>query len=151
MRQLDERGDGRQVLAHVALALRRYVDDARRRRQDIPHGVRLLAALLVDVAQEPSAPVRHRQGRALDAVRPHDPDDVGVAEPKLLLSLEDTARHLDVSRRVVERLVAGPVPDLPAVKLGASVKVRRSDLLDYIASLPPRTPPTEVAGADREG
>ncbi|HWU23904.1 MAG TPA: helix-turn-helix domain-containing protein [Nocardioides sp.] len=52
----------------------------------------------------------------------------------LLLTYDEVADQLRVSRRYVEQLVARH--DLPAVRIGGNVRVRRGDLEAYVADLP---------------
>jgi excisionase family DNA binding protein len=53
----------------------------------------------------------------------------------LLVDVSEAAEMLGVSSRQVERLVASGA--LPSVKVGASRRIRRSDLEAFVASLPP--------------
>ena len=52
----------------------------------------------------------------------------------LLLNLDEVAGHLRVSRRYVEQMVAKG--DLPVVRIGGNVRVRRADLIAYVQALP---------------
>lgn len=58
----------------------------------------------------------------------------------LLLTYDEVAGHLRVSRRYVEQMVARH--ELPAVRIGGNVRVRRADLADYVTALPMAYDPT---------
>lgn len=51
----------------------------------------------------------------------------------ILLSVPEVAERLGVSRRTVERLIAGR--ELKSVKVGSLTRVRESELLRYLESL----------------
>ena len=57
-----------------------------------------------------------------------------MVEP-LLLTLPEVGRDLRVSLRTVHRLIASRA--LVAVKVGRLVRIRRSDLLDFLDAKPP--------------
>lgn len=52
----------------------------------------------------------------------------------LLLNLDEVAAHLRVSRRYVEQMAARG--DLPIVRIGGNVRVRRADLVAWVKALP---------------
>ncbi len=57
-----------------------------------------------------------------------------TSEGKLLLTVDEVAELLGVSRRSVWRLSSGP--DLPSpVKLGRSARWRRADIMAYVEDL----------------
>ena len=66
------------------------------------------------------------------------PGPVRLAEPPLLLDLDQVGDLLGLARRTVERRVADGL--LPAVREGGSVRVRRVDLEAYVAGLEPAVP-----------
>lgn len=66
-----------------------------------------------------------------------------MTEHDALLTVEAAALVLSCSRGTVHRLIYGASPQLRAVKLGRSTRIRRSDLDVYIASLAPLVPETQ--------
>lgn len=73
---------------------------------------------------------------------PHAPE----AHQTLLLTLDEVAHELRVSRRYVEQMIARG--DLTAVRFGGCVRLRRADLEDFVASHTTHSPPgpeTDVA------
>lgn len=52
---------------------------------------------------------------------------------KLAYDLDEAARLLSVSKSTVERLVAGPDPELPSIRIGKARRIHRHDLEDYLA------------------
>lgn len=117
--------DGREVVAHVALALRAYVGAQRSDGVAVPPEVDLLARLLADsvrTRQDPppigDLPGAGQAGRMVDA---------------LLLTKAEAARELCTSVRTVERLIASA--QLRAVKVEGATRVRRVDLTRYVEGL----------------
>jgi len=122
--------DGREVAAHVALALSRYVRESRVDAVWVPDEVERLAVLLADVASrrqgetsmDPAADAGH--GRLMDTAS------------TLLLNRRELAHALRCSVRTVDRLIGSGA--LVAVKIEGSTRVRRSDLDEYVSRLAPR-------------
>ncbi|MGA8256491.1 MAG: helix-turn-helix domain-containing protein [Nocardioides sp.] len=56
-----------------------------------------------------------------------------ITEKTLFLTLDEVATHLRVSRRYIEQMVAADA--LASVPIGGNVRVRRTDLEAYVASL----------------
>ena len=66
--------------------------------------------------------------------RPPVPSPSVSADGRLLLTLDQTALALAISKRTLERLIAGggfPVP----LKIGRSSRVPREDIADYLEQL----------------
>jgi excisionase family DNA binding protein len=88
-------------------------------RRPLPAGVKIVGTIL---RQEPTAsvaPLASQNGTA----------DGG----SVLLTIEETADELRLSRRQVERLAAAG--RLRTVVIGSARRVRRTDLEDFVASL----------------
>ena len=117
--------DGREVLAHVALALSRYIKESTREGKRVP--VELVTALdfLTNV-------VRTRQ----ESTRLGDPGDLahgGAMTTTSLLTKREVAHDLRCSTRTVERLIS--FGELTSVNVSGGIRVRRSDLDVYVAGL----------------
>ncbi len=129
--------DGRDVLAHVALALSRYAKEARSDGISVPPEVDGLAELLIDVA-------RSRQG-ATGLAAAVDPGDAGRMD-RALLTKREAAAELRCSMRTLERIVASGA--LPAVAFEAQVRIRRADLEAFITALLPSSFRARVEAKD---
>jgi excisionase family DNA binding protein len=80
-------------------------------------------------------------GRVVPFPREPASTEVSRAEPsadRLAYRLPDVARLTGLSLTTVQRLVAEG--HLPAVRVGRAVLVRRQDLEDFVAGLPPLRP-----------
>lgn len=120
---------GVEVLAHLAVALSRYLKEAAREGRGVP-------AELVAVLDFATDAVRERQGAPTVGVCA-DPDHAGGMSAKLLLTRREVANLLGVSMRTLERRIAAG--ELPLVMVGGVPRVRRADLDKYVAGLGPRT------------
>ncbi len=118
--------DGRDVLAHVALALSRYAREARSDGIAVPPEVDSLAQLLIDAAKP-------RQG-ATDRVSAVDCGETGRMD-RALLTKREAAGALRCSTRTLERIIASGA--LPAVRIEGQVRIRRVDLDAFVAALLP--------------
>lgn len=118
--------DARELAAHAAIALSRYVRESAREGRSVP-------AELVAVMEFCADAVRERQG-ATGVVGCGDP---AHAEPMstqtLLLSKREAAHLLRVSTRTLERRIAAG--ELRTVTVAGAVRVRRVDLDEYVAGL----------------
>jgi len=122
-------GPDRSVLLHVAVALARYVRLLRSSGRAVP--AELVAVVeVLGVLVRPALPrLDSPSGGGGNAV----PEDAGVVEPRLLTK-QAAAWALSMKVRSVERLIAAG--ELPVVRIGRSVRVRRSDLDAYVDHLP---------------
>lgn len=57
----------------------------------------------------------------------------GTTRPALLLTVEEAAAELRIARRRIFELIKDG--SLPSVKIGRSRRIRRDDLLEYVAGL----------------
>lgn len=121
-------GRGRDVLAHVAVALAEHLARQRRAGYPPPPELLVLTEVLRDALTDRQAPASCACGRA-------GPDGDLMPVP-VLLRLSEAAHVLAVSLSTVERLVRSG--ELASVHVGAGVRVRREDLDSYIAALPTR-------------
>lgn len=125
--------DGREVLvlAHLARALSRHLDECRAEGVPVPPEVAALGGYCRAIA------VLVRQGTSEVAGSAAGGHGVVMAAPPLLRDKRDAARALGVSLSTLERLIrAGR---LPAVKVGAATRIRQSDLDAFVSGLGPRS------------
>ena len=131
-------GRNRELFAHLALAVSRYVAEAGRDGITVPSEVIGVRDLLVDCAQR-------RQDATPLEVTAVSSDDGGMTSNPMLTKRE-TAAALRVSTRTVDRLIASGA--LSAVKVEGATRVRRGDLEAYIAQLTPRSFRDDVTSKD---
>lgn len=107
------------VAAHLAVAVKMHRDRMRRDDQPVPGELAELQQRWTETARggqagTESAPIEvpaHDQGR-------------------LLLTYEETARVLSVSRKTIYRLTGAG--DLPVVKVGGLMRIHRDDVEAYV-------------------
>lgn len=123
---------GDELLAHVAVALSRYVKECRRDGVRVPDGMTVVLSFLTDLvtARQDATPL----GAASAA-----PDDASMTS---LLTKREAAHDLRCSVRTVERLIKDGA--LPAVSVAGGTRIRRADLDVYVAGLAPRSFRDEV-------
>ncbi len=118
----------RNLAGHVAVALAKHRQALRREQVAAPEGLDDLLDAMTS---------RARSGQGATALDPAA--DLSQYQPvtaPLLLTKTEAAETLGVSPRSVDRLIADG--RLTAVKTGAaSVRIRRSDLESFVASLDP--------------
>ena len=73
---------------------------------------------------------------AIHSARPHAPSSLPPtgSETRLLLTLGEVALSLSVSKRTLERLIAGGAFP-PPLKIGRSSRVPREDISSYLEQL----------------
>lgn len=118
---------GREVVAHVAAALTRYIRSARIDGVTVPREVHLLAVVLTDCVQVRQPATVPTSGADVDH---------GESVNTLLLTKSEAAQALRCSVRTVDRLIAAQ--SLPSVKLESSTRIRRVDLDAFVGSLTQR-------------
>lgn len=119
--------DDRVLAGHVAIALARHRQALRREQVTAPEGFDDLLDAMTRLA---------RSGQAATHLDPvADLAEYAPVTP-LLLTKAEAGEALGISTRSVDRLIADG--RLTAVRTGtASVRIRRSDLENYVASLDP--------------
>jgi excisionase family DNA binding protein len=116
------------VLAHLALAITRYVRQLRNEGLPVPSMVEELAAFLtMYVRTRPAATGVHGDYGT--------PQDVPVVR-RLLITKADAAEQLGISVRTVHRLIAAG--KLPLVHVEGAARLRVADLEAYVDSLVPQ-------------
>lgn len=121
------------LLAHVSIALARYAKEVQREARangsEVPRNLLALSEFVADcVRPRQETTPRAESGESVDG----SPMTNG-----LLLTKREAASELSCSVRTLERLVAGG--QLRTVPVGGrgTVRIRRSDLEAYVASLAP--------------
>lgn len=126
-------GRNRELFAHLALALSRYVPEAQRAARHsgytVPPELLGLAEFFADCATA-------RQG-ATETVGVAGTGNAGAMKEHPVMTKREAAAALGVSSRTVDRLIARGT--LTAVKVEGSTRIRRADLEAYIAGLAPRS------------
>lgn len=124
--------DSRELFAHLARALSRYIPEATREARamglGVPGELLTLAEFFTDCARtRQDATSGAGPGRAVEAMAMTD---------TLLLTKRQAAAELACSVRGLERLVAGGA--VRTVQVGGAVRIRRADLEAYVAGLHPK-------------
>jgi len=72
----------------------------------------------------------------IHSTHPHclPPSGSAGSEERLLFTLEQAAQSLAISKRTLERLIAGGVFPVP-LKIGRSARVPREDIADFLEQL----------------
>jgi len=112
--------DGRRLAAHFAHALDQEVEWCRRNGLRLPDGWDALRMLAFGL-------LKGQDGSTFDGVA--GPVEADPMTPEAL-SLQAVSAVLSCSLSTTKRLVAAG--DLPAIRLGRSVRVRRTDLDAYL-------------------
>lgn len=130
------KAEDRELFAHLALALSRYVPEgqalARQNGLTVPPELLTMAERFAELSRDQSASTR--QG-ATTLAPPAGTEQAGHMTNFPLLTKREAASSLRVSVRTLERLIASGA--LVAVKVEAATKVRRVDLDAYVAGLGP--------------
>jgi len=66
-----------------------------------------------------------------------------------LLTVEETAERLRVSPKTVRRFIGGGI--LPALRVGASIRVDEGELVDWLYAEDPGAPPSPDVPVERRG
>lgn len=127
-----------EVASHLALALGRYAIDAEREAR--MNGRQVPVEVLewfTQAARFYNFYARVRQeATTLDSSSTSEHG--GAMTDGLLLTKRQAAAELAVSVRQLERLIADPGVSLSTVRAGGAVRIRRSDLEQYVADLATR-------------
>lgn len=119
--------DGQEVVAHLSIALSRYIKELARDGRRVPSELEAALDFCTDL-------VRMRP----DATPLGDLAGSGDASPMTtVLTKREAAHELRCSVRTVERLIASG--DLPSVNVAGGVRVRRGDRDVFVAGLGPRS------------
>ena len=118
------------VLAHLCIAITRYIRQLRKEGLPVPSMLDELAAYLTMY-------VRARQAATGVHGDYGTPQDVTVV-PQLLITKADAAERLGISVRTVHRLIAAG--KLPLVHVEGAARLRVADLEAYVDALVPLAP-----------
>lgn len=109
---------------HVAIALRNYTAELRRRYQPVPPGLVAVEQWFVQAAVEASGDVRSGQGSSsLDAGGAG-----GDGGGRITLTRQEAAAVMGISISTLDRI---PTGELPRRRIGRRVLIRREDLDRY--------------------
>lgn len=118
----------RQVFAHLAIAVTTHEKNARRQGLVVPDPLLALRDIALSLAT-----VR-QDATVLARLTPATHDEDMDRDARLLMTKRAAAAQLGVSVRTVERLIACGA--LPCVAVQSSTRIRRSDLEEYVRTLP---------------
>lgn len=124
----------RLLFAHLSWAVARYIPEAQREARangsTAPVELLAVAEFLADCARarQDATPLEVSSGAV----------EAGAMTDGLLLTKRQAAAELAVSVRQLERLIADPGVSLSTVRAGGAVRIRRSDLEQYVADLATR-------------
>jgi excisionase family DNA binding protein len=114
-----------ELIAHLAIALSRYLRQLRAEGGRGPAQIEDLITLLADRVRAPQdVPVLHPRRAA---------SDPSAMPRRLLITKSEAARQLDVSLRTIERLISAG--RLPLVHVEGAARVRVADLEAYVQGL----------------